>query len=409
MAERITQTFRRSLTALAFLFLLPAAANAQEMTLVGLAMHEDTGREIYLGGLYLPAGTARPSDLARLPAPWAMEYRVVARRTSIRSLLGGILLQSEVATGRAPGPATTAFADSILSSVQSSLYAGDAFRVELSAGASLALLNGQRIARSSNPEVASYFLQGWVGETGPSAAFRTDLTAASPRPELLARLQSTRYSTEREAEIAGWFTPVAAATTAAAATPEVAPVADTATVTGNTTPTDGPPPGVAPLETGNGIVTPPDPPPAADAGGEPVPDETTADVAQEPAVAALEVEENNSEVLALDVQQYSQRLAEFHSAVITQVYREIQYPKRAVRRSLQGRVELDVRFTTEGDFVEVEVFQSSGHKILDKAAMIAAREAFERQLESIDPVALEEFGAGDNQMVVPVPVQFRLQ
>ena len=41
--------------------------------------------------------------------------------------------------------------------------------------------------------------------------------------------------------------------------------------------------------------------------------------------------------------------------------------------------------------------------------MVAARRAFETPLDSVDPVALEEFGAGDNLMVVPVPVQFRLQ
>ena len=43
---------------------------------------------------------------------------MVARRTSIRSLLGGMLLQSELASGTAPDASVTSFVNDLLASVQ---------------------------------------------------------------------------------------------------------------------------------------------------------------------------------------------------------------------------------------------------------------------------------------------------
>lgn len=179
-------------------------ATAQDWTLIGLGQHQETGRDIYIGGLYLKAGTPRPANLSELAGPWKMEYRIAARRTSIRSLLGGMLLQSEVATGRPPGPATTEFADGILSAIKSSLYAGDAFDIELEGNVTYALLNGQILARSSNPGVASYFLMGWISEQGPASSFRAALLSEQIDPNLLAQHKALDYSAERGAEVATW-------------------------------------------------------------------------------------------------------------------------------------------------------------------------------------------------------------
>ncbi len=120
----------------------PANASAN-LHLTGLALHQETGRNIYVGGLYFDRYGPKPDDFVDASAPWLMEYRVVARRTSIRSLLGGILLQSEVATGRAPDSVTADFATRILSIVKSNLYAGDSFEIMLNAQEeTIAYLNG---------------------------------------------------------------------------------------------------------------------------------------------------------------------------------------------------------------------------------------------------------------------------
>ena len=422
-------------------------AIAEDWALVGLGQHQETGRDIYLGGLYLAKGTQRPTDFTALPSPWKMEYRIVARRTSIRSLLGGMLLQSEVATGRTPGPATTEFADGILSAIQSSLYAGDAFDIELEGDVTYAVLNGQILARSSNPDVASYFLLGWISEQGPASTFRNALLAPEVDPDLLARQEALNYSPERGAEVASWVSTPAPAVAAAVEPPATEPVpeesvpeepapaeltlqeivpnarskdADTsvdptllaapalAAVAPTTDGSPLPAAGGLPATTGRGVADPleqgpiesPDTPPAAE-------ELPLAALAMLPDLDATPAPED--EVMSLGVQEYSQRLAVFQSSMVSEVYSKIRYPKRAVRRNLQGRLELDVVLSKSGELRAVEVASSSGHDILDRAAVEAAEDAFKRGVASVDPVASVEFSVGPDEMIVPVPVQFRLQ
>jgi TonB family protein len=72
-------------------------------------------------------------------------------------------------------------------------------------------------------------------------------------------------------------------------------------------------------------------------------------------------------------------------------------------------VELDVTLRSNGELLAVAVARSSGHKILDAAAVKAAEGAFSGGLPgSIDPVALAEFGGEADYLVVPVPVSFKL-
>ncbi|MDX1732747.1 MAG: TonB family protein, partial [Halioglobus sp.] len=90
---------------------------------------------------------------------------------------------------------------------------------------------------------------------------------------------------------------------------------------------------------------------------------------------------------------------------------EIRYPKRAVRRNLEGRLELDVTMTAEGEVLSIQVALPSGHGLLDEAALAAARSALEDGLSAeLDPVAIAEFGDfASGQLTVPVPVSFQLQ
>ena len=181
-------------------------AASSDFHLVGLAQHQQTGRNIYLGAIYFNQHVPKPADMVGASGPRLMEYRVIARRTSIRSLLGSMILQSEVATGTAPDAATTEFANAILSTVKGSLYAGDSFEVVLSEeDETLAHLNGHEIARADEGSVSDYLLMGWVGERGPSTLFRESMLAQAIDASLLAELEASSFSTQRAAEIAGWI------------------------------------------------------------------------------------------------------------------------------------------------------------------------------------------------------------
>ncbi len=405
---------------IALLLTLCEAAAARDWQLAGLGLHQETGRDIYLGGIYLAAGTPRPGDFSALPGPWKMEYRIVARRTSIRSLLGGMLLQSEVATGRPPGPATTEFANGILSAIRSSLYAGDAFDIVLDGNVTHALLDGQLLARSSNPGVASYFLMGWIGEQGPASAFRSQLLATQVDPDLRAQYDALAYSAERRAEVAAWSGAAEPAQQAGSKDAQQETTTDTATLPAATAALAGADTtATGPMAPDTGAADPPWDPAAAPAGqdgdSQTIPPGTAPEATPGAAtplalVATPDNQPGTADALAsLGVQEYSQRLAAFQGSMVARVYSKISYPKRAVRRSLQGRLELDVVLTGSGRLRAVKVASSSGHDMLDDAAVSAAREAFAKGVDDVDPVALEEFGVGPDEMIVPVPVQFRLQ
>ncbi len=395
-------------------WILPASAIDSDHYLAGLGLHEETGRQIYLGGLYLPNEIARPADVSKVAGARIMEYRVVARRTSIRSLLGGILLQSEIATGSPPGPGTSELANIILSTVQSSLYAGDSFAIATDGSSrTSAILNGTVLGTVDDPAVADYLFKGWVSENGPTTAFRSSLMAESIDPNLRSILEANTASEERRNEVASWVDAEeeeAAEEVAAAPEPEPEPApaekaAPAAAVAAAAPAASAPAPTPAPKAAPEPKVaeTPkPAPEPAPKATPAPAPE--PAPVAEEPVVADTAMDD----IMMMDVQEYSRRLAEFHGGMVAKVYRQIKYPKRAVRRNLQGRLEMDLSLSTEGSFDSVAISQSSGHKLLDEAALEAAERAFAGKPVEVDSVAMAEFAADENTLVIPIPVSFKL-
>jgi TonB family protein len=407
---------RASALLLGFLYALSGAAQGSSVgfQLAGLALHQETGRNIYLGGLYVDEGLSRPYDYTSDNDPRIMEYRVVARRTSIRSMLGGMLLQSEVATGQAPGPATAALANEIISAVDGSLYTGDTLQIVLNAeGGTAAYLNGHEMARGDDPAVARYLMMGWVGERGPTTAFRASILADDIDPSLLSTLQATTYSAQRDAQVAAWATPIVqkqipetkATDEPTAQEQAVAPaMAEVALAT---------PPTLEKIETRAEAVlqlpVPAEPqPPVADPG-------LSADQVSGIQVASLlptssVITDTSDDVDSMDIKLYSQRLSVFHNQLVSKVYRQIRYPRRAVRRELQGRLELDLTLRENGELLQVAVVQSSGHGILDDAAVAAAEKAFkDGAMDYVDPVAIAEFTNMDSgNLVIPVPVAFML-
>ena len=115
------------------------------------------------------------------------------------------------------------------------------------------------------------------------------------------------------------------------------------------------------------------------------------------------------EIDTFDAMAYARQLDEFNNDIVRQVYTEIRYPRAAVRRNLQGSLELDLTLDRSGKLVGIEVARSSGYAMLDKSAITAAERAFKKSgAGSITEVAVAEYGDGGNLVVVPVPVSFIL-
>ncbi|MEH6589339.1 MAG: TonB family protein [Halioglobus sp.] len=409
-----------------------ATALDADVRMLGLAMHQETGRNIYLGAVHIGSNTPNPDSLLTVTPPKVMEYRVIARRTSMRSLLGNMLLQGEVASGASPDTAAVEFADLLLTSVQGSLYAGDSFELLLTTeGRLTAYLNDQELVSVSNKGIFEYLLLGWISENGPSTTFRNSILRTDVDGSLLSAYDAHTPSDERVELIASWSEPQEEPAAIAQAPRETAPTVALATVaiSNSVAKSD-------PVETPfNSSVT------SADvASVESSPEEiATATQAPAPAPAPEEVilasvgavqigsdeevledtdesivestvggSDTSDAIASMDITEYSQRLYGFNNSVIKLVYSKIQYPRRAVRRDIQGALELDVTILEDGSLVQVAVAESSGYTILDNAAVEAAEAALAKSMGDIDPVAVAEYGS-NGSLVIPVPVNFILQ
>ncbi len=423
-----------------------AHAGYPELGLVGLAVHQETGRNIYLAALR-SAGGQSPQRFLLGDGTLVLEQRVVARRTSTRNLLGTLLLQSELATGNGPSTAATEFVTNLIGAVQGSLYAGDSLEIaRLTSGEVVASLNDVELARSQDETVFDYLAAAWVSDGGPSRAFYDSLMSPTIDPALSTVYDANTPTPERLQTVASWQAEPepepepqvepAPETVVAAASPAIEQAEPVEPESGETVSMDltevssGQGPAVANVSAsatmpqrstqGLALAEPqvPAPQQASDEAQSARPETAeppagdTGDETQPVQVAALSPIESDpllaSDVQAMDLTEYSRQLTDFNNHLLRKVYTRIEYPRAAVRRSIQGNLELDVTLAADGGLMEIEVARSSGYKMLDSAAMRAAREALQ-SASDINPVAVAEYGREDGRLVIPVPVSFRLQ
>jgi TonB family protein len=372
-----------------------------ETRLVALAMHKETGRNIYIGAIHYDKRVPRPDDLLSAAGPKVMEYRVVARRTSIRSIMGSILLQGELATGTSPSDNTSNFAGDIMAAVKGSLYAGDSLAIVLRKNGNIsATLDGVELARTDDREVADYLLMGWIGERGPSTAFRSSILSPELDSTMMSIYTAHPAPKKRLAVVSSWTAPprkqLKPAPTATAA---IATVSMDATLVATNTPT------ATPTQT-EGAQGAPELDPAL--GGQ-----FTGAVLVASLSPTLEMMQSspvdNKTADMVDAIEYSLRLATFNTLVIRSVYAQIRYPRAAVRRNLQGTLELDLTLNNDGSLQGIAVARSSGHNMLDKSAINAAEKAFSKTpLEDIDQVAFAEYSENGSELIIPIPISFIL-
>lgn len=411
------------ITSIAFSALTYASSGTspdEDFRLLGLAMHQETGRNIYLGAVHLTSSAPTPDNVIQSRAPKMMEYRIVARRTSIRSLVGKMFLQSEVANGIPPSAETMEFADNLLSAVHGSLYAGDSLKIKQnSLGQLIVLLNDTKLTSSEDSSIFTYLLKGWVSENGPSTAFRSNILQQNIETAMLSTYKAITAPEERLAAVSGWSANEQDSTELQNETPTESG-SEEIVVGAEVSASSSPEPtgkhdnldtySTEQLADVEGSIVNTSVARSLDSSFEAAEVWTFEDKSRIAAVPLPDSVQNDPfDILSLDVTEYSYRLAEFTNALIRLVYSKIHYPRQAVRRSIQGALELDVTELEDGSLVEVAIVESSGYSILDNAALEAAQQALtDMSLGVVDPVAVAEYGISGS-LVVPVPVNFVLR
>jgi protein TonB len=398
-----------------------------ELEPAGLAVYTETARDIYVAGLLLPAGTGFENILLA-PGPKAMEYRIAIRRISSRGFSGTLLLQAELGSGsRAPEQVISAV-NKLKKNIKGALLKGDRFVITLSeSDATGFYLNDIELLTIDDGSIFDFFFAGWVGESS-SAMLQNNLLSGDLKPETLSRYESLAPGDERVATIAEWMAPpppkpkpkpkpvkkpepapvqVAEATEVVAVAAGTVEAASTATAVAATSTTPAPATAAEAASTATAVAaTSTTPAPATAAKPEPAPEPA----APEPAPAseiAVVVEEVTPEEPEIDDREYQRQLGEFVTHVMKSIFGRVVYPKRAVSREREGKVDLLVIMDERGKLLDVTVESSSGFQILDIAASKAVRKA--APFPELTRVAREEFLSEDgSNYVLPIPITFKL-
>jgi protein TonB len=408
-------------------FLTSSGARAETtLDTRGLAVYTETARDIYIGGLLLPSYSGL-DNLLLSTGPKAMEFRIATRRISARGFSGMLLLQAELGSGlHAPDAAISALTE-VKKNIKGTLVKGDQFVIGLSeAGNTSFVLNDIELLNIQGGAVFNFFFAGWVGESS-SALLRGKLLAGALDPETLTRFEGLRPKSERVVLVSTWMTPVPAPEPKPKIEPKTEPKTEPEPVPA--LPAEAVATSVAPIT----VTTPAD----AAIAGPAVPAAAVAatatatavkatelaakEVEATPVEAAVEVEvaqtaqtQAATEVTAsvdeavMDDREYKQQLSEYTNGVMTKVFGQVKYPRRAVKKRREGKVELLLSLDADGQLLEITLEHSSGRDSLDGAAEKAIRKA--APFPKLTQAVREEFVSEDgNSYVMPIPITFRLQ
>lgn len=365
--------------------LMTAAAQAQDdLQPAGLAVYTDTAREIYLAAILTPSA-ALPADVSSVTGPAAMEYRIATRRISSRGLSGTMLLQAELGSGnRAPDTVIDALGG-FKQAIQGSLLKGDHVQVRLTGDDETVFrLNGTELTRSSDPQVFQYLLTGWVGDTS-SALLRDALLSGDLDAGVRGQYASLVPSDERTSLVASWSQEAEIEEEVAVVEEEVEEVVEVVE------------------EKIEAVIAAA---PVEKVVAEPVVAAAPAPVATPEPAAVVESDNLDYIEVELDDREYQLQLAQYVAKVMTKVFSSVVYPRRAISRSLQGKVALVVELDETGKLIDVSTDASSGHGILDRAAVKAVKAA--APFPELSLAAREEFASEYGNYQVAVPVTFRL-
>jgi TonB family protein len=363
--------------AMALLLVCSGTQASAKLEPVGLAVYTETARDIYVAALLLPPG-GRVENIHLAPGPKAMEYRIALRRMSSRGLSGTLLLQAELGSGSRAPEQVIAAVSTLKNSIKSALKLGDRFVIALSAdGTTSFAVNSVELLSVDDSSVFDFFLAGWIG-TSSSASLRDVLLSGNIDAGTLTQFESLAPTNERVAIVSAWV--------ASPPTPSSAPAAPA-------------PRKAVPLQLAVALVV--------EAGPETAPLSAAERVAAPVTTVKPAKTAANHGAPFVDDREYQRQLREYVTHIMKKVFGKVVYPRRAIQRDRQGKVELLVTVDGDGNLLDVSLDNSSGHDILDSAASKAVRKA--APFPELTMVAKEEFLAEDGtSFTIPIPITFKL-
>lgn len=387
----------KKLASIALLFLFATAAPAQNqagaLNMNGIATFEQLRKEYFIGALYLGWPGNDPATITNMPGRKRMVLHITADRWPPLRFAQQwnqlILINSDSALLNANVMDVLAFTGI----PKTDLVAGDRLVIELNPDSGTTVnLNDTTVVRTSSPALFNLLLNTWIGPRPPSSEFKRDiikLRADKAGQELVARFNTIQPSDARKKSVVAWGSKVEQETAPAAAAPAAAPKPlETVAVKAEPKPEPRPEPKAVASAAPAAAV-------AAAAPAKPVEVARATPPQPDPAIAAQRAREEQQKATALKAEQQQALYNDYLVQTRRQVNRNIEYPRRAVKDSLEGLVVLRVKLDRGGNLLDVALAQSA-HDMLDRAAESAVRKA------APFPPAIAELEGQDFQFLVPI-------
>lgn len=186
-------------------------AQAAELVLNGLAVHQELRKDYFIAGLYLPSTSSKTKDIFKMKGPKRMEMRITLDRLSPRKFAG--LWRESLVVNNSPDDIEKFGQDMIRFStaLKGKLVTGDHVQIEYQPrDATVLLINSAEIARFSG-DFFPLLLRTWIGPRPNATSFKKGLLKTSSIETLESRYDSIQPLDGRKQVASAWASGTAVA------------------------------------------------------------------------------------------------------------------------------------------------------------------------------------------------------
>lgn len=369
------------------LTLVFSSARAEPM-LNGIAIHQELGKEQFLGALYAESLSDNPESMINSNLPMRMELKIVSPDGMPTRRFGRMWIEGMAINNS--NTLLTAQADNMVKFdglFKGKLLENDHIVFALTPGSGVAInVNGVQLGKIEDDNFFEMLLRTWIGRVPLSSAYRDNLLKVGNVPSnLRTRFDGITFSSARAAAIANWTAsaeppqvatrrepprPQVAAEESRISTPAIStprlelpsldssiPAVDGAPARPATTEPSLP---AAELATASQPDTPAATPPVAIA----TPTETSAPTSTE--------DEDDEYQPALTAQSLLAR--QFYvSDILKKIRTNTQYPRRAQDRNQEGGMRISITVDRNGNIQDMSWLEESKYSLLNKEAWEAVK------------------------------------
>ena len=352
-----TQNYSLISFAIIGVMLLCNTANA-ELSLNGSAIYKDLGKQQFVAALYLDTQNNNANSIQLEQSAKRMEVKMLNNYSKRRWL--NLWMQSiSINNDRESFSGSAQEVIDMMQAPKSAPQKGDIteYRFDPKQGTSV-IFNGTELISNYPGEVFHILLRTWIGPIPPTTLFKEQLLGNSDDGRAKALLETVKPQPKRIALAASWMIPPKPVLPA---TPEPAPEpAQTKVLAEVEEVAPTPAPEQQPAE-------------STTIGGDKI---AGADESEEAdrAEGTEPSEEQEEEAIDFNVAEaLAQR--DYTPLVVAQIYKSISYPNRAAEKNQQGTVRIAVIIDRSGELVDTVTTQESKYRLLNQAALKAAKKA----------------------------------